>query len=167
MAKSFLHLWTRKEFETHRAEGGATLWSASGNMFRQRGLTPGDRVYVVSCFDETLFLLGRIDVSRILSPAEARAYTGDTEFPWDWASDHIFCEDEAARPMLFDLVVPDNVIRTMQFENGRAPVCREQGSRLLPDPQTFRGFRKVSCQTAADFDRLIAGRLSSHSVRIT
>jgi hypothetical protein len=161
MTQSFLYLWTRQEFETHRADGEGMLWSASGNMFRQRGLAPGDAVYVVSCFDEKLFLLGRIDVSQILSPTEARAYTSDDEFPWDWATDHIFCDDEAKRPMLFDLVVPGDRIRTMQFEDGRSPVYREDCGRVIPDPQTFRGFRRLSWQTAADFDRLLAARLGS------
>jgi hypothetical protein len=165
MSQAFLYLWTRKEFETHRADNGSRLWSASGNMFRQRGLARGDRVYVVSCFDEKLFLLGRIDVSKILSPAAARDYSGDDDFPWDWASDHIFCEQEAVRPMLFDLVVPDDVIRAMQFESGRPPVYREERGHVIPDPQTFRGFRKLSWQTAIDFDRLIAARLGEHSVR--
>jgi hypothetical protein len=166
MAQAFLSLWTRKEFEKHQARENHRLWSASGNMFRQRGLDAGDRVYVVACFDQKLFLIGRIDVSRILDPAAARAYSGDTEFPWDWASDHIFCEDEAIRPMLFDLIVPGNVIRTMQFDDGSAPVCRKKGGRVIPDPQTFRAFRKLSHHTATDFDVLIAARLRQDGVQM-
>jgi hypothetical protein len=76
MPQSYLYLWTRTESQTHRDADEAKLSSASGNLFRQRGLVLGDRVYFVSCFDEKLFLLGRIDVARILSPAEARAHTG-------------------------------------------------------------------------------------------
>ena len=161
MPQSFVYLWTRQEFERHQKDdkaGKAYLYSASGNMFKKRGLVPGDRVFVVSCFDEKLFLIGRIDVSRILGPTAAADYSGDYEFNWTWASDHIFCEDKDIRPMLFDLVGPDEVIRTMQFDNG-PPVFREEGGRAIPDPQTFRGFRKLSWQTAPDFRRLINERL--------
>jgi hypothetical protein len=165
MSQSFVYLWTRAEFETHRDYGAGILYCASGNMFRQRGLARGDRVYVVSCFDEKLYFLGRIDVSRILGPAAAREYSGDLEFNWEWARDHIFCEEEAARPMLFDLVVPADVIRAMRFDDGRAPVYREDRGRVIPDPQTFRGFRKLSSPTAAAFDRLLAAHLGEQGAR--
>ncbi len=165
MGECFLYLWTRGEFEEHRANGDATLWSASGKVFRKRGLTPDGYVYVVSCFNDTVYLLGRIDVSQVLGSAEAHAFTGDDDFDWYQASDHIFCEDEDARPMLFDLVVPDEVIRRMRFANGAAPVCRKERGRLIPDPQTFRSFRRLSSQTAQDFDRLLAARFGNELLR--
>jgi hypothetical protein len=42
--------------------------------------------------------------------------------------------------MLFDLIVPDDVVPTMQFENGSAPEGRKEGGRFITDPQTFGAF---------------------------
>jgi hypothetical protein len=64
-----------------------------------------------------------------------------------------------------DFVVPDDAIRVMQFDGGRSPLYREERGRLIPERQTFRGFGRLSWQTAADFDRLIASRLVERSSR--
>ena len=166
MPRSFVHLWRRREFESHRVDKASKLWSASGNTFRKRGLLVGDRIYVVSCFDEKLFLLGRIDVSHILGPAEAREYAvserplwNHESFNWNWASDHVFCDDSNLRPMRFDLIVPGDVTRKLQFENGGIAKFRSESNRLIPNPQTFRGFRELSWQSAADFDELIFAKI--------
>ena len=72
----------------------------------------------------------------------AELFRGDRAYeryslPWAHASDHIFCN--IPRSMLFDLVVPDDVIPAMEFENGSSPIWHNEAGRLIPDPQIFRG----------------------------
>src|SRR5262245_35903139 len=106
---SFIDLWTRREFETHQANGTELLCHVASSQLRDRGVRVGDSLFVVSCFAGRLHLLGRLDVAHLLGPVEAAAHFDDELDGYKWARDHACPADDNVGPMHFDLVVPNDV----------------------------------------------------------
>ncbi|GEM_PF-223379 len=160
MPRSFLQLWTRVEFESQQESGNPILAYATGNQFKQRGMQPGDNLYVVACFSDTLFLLGclKVEVGPIaIEEAIAKGLLGKNHR--GWAKDHLFASEHNAKPMCFDLKVSATVLLNFLFADGNAPKFRGSPSELKPDPQTFRGVRELSPKTAADLASLLGENL--------
>ena len=67
------HYWKREMVE--QGEGTFVGHSASG-MFRQRGVQPGDRLYVVSVSGGRLRIVGRLDVEDVVSQQRANELFG-------------------------------------------------------------------------------------------
>jgi hypothetical protein len=151
MGRHFTYLWTRDEFERHRANGSTRFRGAGCNQFRARGVDIGDVLYIISFFNGHLYLLGRFAVEAVCTAAEAPRVANDYEFDFSWATDWVFANTEHSSPKYFDLVVPGEVVRAIRFEGDRAPKFRGEE----PDPQTFRGVRPLTQATARRFDELI------------
>lgn len=150
----YIYLWTRKEYETHRASGNATLFCAGSNQFRNRGVKEGDSLYIVACFGGDLYLIGRLDIETLCSAMEANVVSGD-DFDFSWAADWAFTHPDDEMPMQFGLVVPINEVRQIRFEGDRPPVFQDGADATLPDPQSFRGVRRITPESAVALDRLL------------
>src|SRR5260370_41791408 len=124
-------------------------------MSGDRGLVNGDNLYIISYFGGRLYLLGRLAVAEVCSPADAARLTGRSGFDYSWAADWAVADDSRSSPKFFDLVLPPDAVRAIRFEGDRSPVYRGEGADATPDPQTFRGVRALSWETAMQFDKLL------------
>src|SRR5262249_1051158 len=157
--------WTREEYESHRAEGSRAFRSAGGNALVARGVRAGDRLYIVSFMDGRLYRLGRIVVARVggggAGPRHAAGPGCPDGFHSPWASDWAFADPAASSAKHFDLVLPPETVRAMRFGAGRPPAMRGDGPDATPDPQTFRGVRRITDATAVLLDEALARRAAT------
>jgi len=87
----------------------------ASDLFRRRGVEPGDFLYEWSYWDAKLFLVGKMQVGRFISQKEADALyrpTGDSAWK---ASDHVLARRSTATPMSFDRTIPLDVVRRLEF----------------------------------------------------
>src|SRR5437764_1485926 len=111
MPRYFTHYWKNETCRDHEPDSGEPLDYIAGNMFCERGVKEGDVVYVVTVKRGRLFLIGRLTVEQICSPAEA-ARIIETEDLWP-AKEHIIAA--SATPMRFDIEVPSEVTGKLLF----------------------------------------------------
>src|SRR5262245_61333269 len=91
MARFWTHHWVHRDWRDDINPEYQPLRHAASNSFRQRGVSPGDMVYVVSIADGHLLLGGRMTVKGIVSRDEAvRALRRDNL--WE-AEEHVICEE--------------------------------------------------------------------------
>jgi hypothetical protein len=102
-----------------------------------------------------LYLIGRMEVSRVTSRAEAIKELGPGIFS---ADEVVFAKSGTGTPMHFDSQVPDTITRNLLFEGptGLTHLAFEAPGSL--DRQTLRGIRKLAAQSAVALDRLIVER---------
>ena len=154
MPRSFIQLWTRAEFEIWKANPNTPLIYAASNQFKQRGLTKGDHLFIVSCFADTLHLMGCLKVRLgTLNAVEARNLLPENSHTW--AKDYVFHDQSLNTRMRFDLFVPPKVLASFCFADGTVPKFKGDTCEFKPDPQTFRGVRELSNQTASALAALL------------
>src|SRR5437667_5175611 len=108
----FTHYWKNETWDENSHQEGEPLRHAADNQFRLRGVAVGDFVYVVTVIAGRLFLLGRIEVDRILGQEEAEAAVGATL--WQ-ADDHILAKPGTENPLRFRREVPIKATKGLRF----------------------------------------------------
>lgn len=132
---------------TWRLEDEPTpLRFAASNQFAKQGVSPGDRVFVITNDKGRLLLGAALDVAAVLSPAAAKREFGSDVWP---ASHYI----KAKSPSEFtkELVVPTKTVRALRFVGGGQVLS--QGSKI--HQQTLRGIRELTPESAALLERLL------------
>jgi len=158
MPRSFIQLWTRAEFEVWKTAPDSPLIYAASNQFKQRGITKGDQLFIVSCFADTLHLMGCLKIEiGTLDAVEAKNLLPKNSHTW--AKDYVFHDQSLNTRMRFDLYVPAKVLASFCFADGTVPKFKGDACELKPDPQTFRGVRELSPKTAADLAILLGENL--------
>jgi hypothetical protein len=124
----------------------APLRFAASNQFAKRGVSPGDRVFVITNDGGRLLLGAALDVAAVLSPAAAKREFGSDV----WLASHYI---KARSPAKFtrENVVPTKIVRALRFEGGGQVVF--QGSKI--HQQTLRGVRELTTESAELLDRLL------------
>ncbi len=74
MGRFFTHSWQYSEARTKSETG--PLCYAAGSRFARRGIEPGDFVYIVAVRQGQLYLLGKMQVGKIVSKDEVRRILG-------------------------------------------------------------------------------------------
>lgn len=151
MSQAFTHYWNHATFEEMACQNGQPLGHVAGNVFAQRGVEPGDRVYVVTIRNGGLHLLGRMEVGRLVDYHRAAASL-DYE-PLD-RSEHLLARTCTA--MRIDRRVPDVLAPHLQFVGTRGLVAPKRKTDGSIDEQSLRGFRRLSRTSAAMLDVLLA-----------
>lgn len=146
----YLFYW---KFETAKFIEGVYHHGASEQLGKVHS---GDIVWVITYNKGTLFLIGRMEVGRVIDQAEAEQFFGTTDL-WE-ASYHILARPGTEEPFsIIDIT-------------GEAPLLRFQGGRdRLPesfDVQSFRSMRRLTPESAALLTRIWREE-SSSSVVIT
>ncbi len=153
---SFTHYWEGNTCDAMFADelDGEMLNHTAGKLFTQRGVGPGDKVYVVNNLRGNLVLIGRLEVDKIVSQAEAERLLGDNNL-WD-APEHVIAKPGTATPMRFQRIVPIELTKQLMFQGAKGfePPKFEQDDRL--DRQTLRGVRRLSDGSA----RLLESQLA-------
>jgi len=110
-------------------------------------------VYVISFWDGTLKVLGRLDVDRIVDQAEAERIQG--EQLWD-ADDHVLAERGSASK-LGVRVVPDSKLGKIEFINADGSMVGVKYNRRgKVEGMTFQvEVREITTTTARLFDQLL------------
>jgi hypothetical protein len=137
-------LWRQDTWRSmrDRGEGGDLQWAAS-NLFTKRGVSAGDRVFVVGTHERQLILIGALTVDSVTSsPLEVRARSGAVP-SWP-AKEYVLAAEGTGTPLDFSNVVALPILRSLQFgtpNRSRGLVFQDDG-RL--DQQTLRGVRKLT-----------------------
>jgi hypothetical protein len=158
MKRYFTHYWTNRTWDNQVAgnayKSHKTLRHTASNMFRERGISKGDSVYIITVKRGQLLLLTRLTVAKVCSFEEASRLL-NTEDLWE-AEDQIVAE--AATPIrpTFEVPVPLAITEQLRFESypqSKSPRFVEPG---ILDQQTLRGVRELNYGSAQLFDEFLA-----------
>jgi hypothetical protein len=155
---AFIHPWAanavRWQVEAIRAGEPPELDHTAGSLFRARGVTVGDVVYVVSWSAGAVNLHGRLTVGTVTSQAEAKRTLGRSNL-WP-APDHLIAKQGSATPFRQDVAIAGRDIERVRFvlaDGTEAAPAMNRHGRV--DHQAFRAVRPVTVPTARRFDSLL------------
>ena len=157
----FTHYWSNPTWQQSRAftTDGQLLDHIISNQFLQRGVSPGDHVYVVTVLHGALYVLVKLRVGAITDQdgaAQALGMPVDSE--WD---EYILAD--ASTPMDFDRQVPLPVAEALRFVAGDGePRPMKFKTTGVIDTQTMRGVRQLTAESAALLDGLLPPLLPLH-----
>lgn len=154
MSDPFITLWSQAQVEIQRETLGAghSLDHAASEQFRQRGISRGDRLYVVATRGGQVLLLGRLTVTRILSQAEADRHFAPA--PVYEATDHVLGDGTRLE---LDRVIPEDIARRIRRESGKR--LKIEPGRYRVDPQTLRTTGRITVESAALLDYVLGERI--------
>jgi hypothetical protein len=147
MARFYTYSWQYAEARKESEAG--LLGHAAGSRFSSRGNEPGDFVYIVAVHQGQLYLLGKMEVGKIVSKDEARNILGSE--PYD-APEHLIAR--ACTPAQLT-EVPVALAKELRFIGG----TRKEGLGFreddILDPQTMRMIRELDPDSASQLDGLL------------
>jgi hypothetical protein len=154
MPNAFTYLWTGAEVKLHARTGHKPLTHAASNMFFERRVRLGDFLYIWAFVSGKLLLIGRLQVTAIGTYEQIKPLLKNPT-PTSKYSDHI--HSNVGTPKRFDLEVPKDQIPQLRFISPNGDINPPRTTRAgSPDPQTFRGVRRITPETQQLLDRLLA-----------
>lgn len=152
MARFFTYSWQYAEARKESERGGP-LAHAAGSRFSSRGIDAGDFVYIVAVHRGQLYLLGKMQVGKIVSKDEARRIFG-TE-PYD-APEHLIASACTSAQLTEVPVAVAKELRFVGDSRKEALAFREED---ILDPQTMRAIRELDPDSASRLDDLLGEML--------
>ena len=147
------HYWTHETAVYTTSQGSEPTRHTAGNRFLSRGVEPGDRVYIISFWENSMRLLGRIDVERIVGFDEAWDLLGYE--PWD-APEQILGNESSAAPSLKIRDLTKSQLKRVEFINkGNKPAFVVKNKAGNIEPGSFRAVRELTEDTARKFDSIL------------
>jgi hypothetical protein len=146
MARFFTYNW--QFAEARKAEPGPLRYAA-GSRFRSRGIEPADFVYIVAVHRGQLFLLGKMQVGRIVSKQEAQCILGVE--PYD-APEYLIAS--ACTPVRLS-EVPVAIARELRFIGASRKERLAFRDEAVLEPQTMRVIRELDPESANRLDELL------------
>lgn len=150
MTRYFTQYWTNETWNYNRNGEGELLNHIAGNLFKERGVKPGDIVYVVTVIKGKLYLLGKMKVAKVYNLEEAGAELSYEV--WE-ASDHLIAA--AATPTDYNREVPLEVTKNIKFISGSDKNKKLKFKSELLDTQTLRGVRELAFESATQLDEIL------------
>ena len=147
MARFFTHGW--QYAEARKEPDGEPLCHAAGSRFSSRGIESGDFVYVVAVHRGKLYVLGKMQVGKIVTKDEAHRILGVE--PYD-APEHVIAS-ACTRARLTE--VPVTVARELRFVSGSRKESLAFREEDVLDPQTVRVVRELDAESASRLDELL------------
>jgi len=152
---SFTQYWEVRSClnESDKGNENKPLEHTAGDLFKKRGVAPGDRVYIVNIDRGILYLIGRLEVDKFVSFAEAQKLLGPDV--WEDASEHLIAKPGSATPMHFARDVPLEITKQLLFHGvkGFQPL-KFVGEDML-DRQALRGVRRLTEPSAHLLEKLL------------
>ena len=143
-----------EEQEILEREPAARLFDyTASSLFRKRGVTVGDSLYLVTVLSGRLYLAGKMEIGEIVALDEAQArFPGERLFR---VPDHLFAR--RVTPLDYTRSVPiSNTARLLFYKGGKpAPLKFSKPGWL--DSQTLRGIREMPDETAKMLDEFLPG----------
>jgi hypothetical protein len=168
MPRYFTYYWMNKYCEPEEGEEQEEeyLTHVAGNRFLQRGVKPGDFIYVVTVKKGELYVLARMEVGEICDQYEA-AHLLDCEPDQLWnAPDHLVAKPGTATRLYYDLWVPVDATERLRFTNGGkgTPQPLKYKAPGYLDNQTLRSVRELMPESAAELDKVLdsASKIARH-----
>lgn len=145
--------WQFKYWNSDNNSEGEPVCSSGSNMFRKRGVSKGDTVYIVSLSDGQLYLGGRMIVKDILTRDEAvKLWKYDGLFDnTEWIVDP---NEEGTVLHLHRRLSPD-IVKQLQFVSKEGPRSPFFVSDTHLDNQSTRGIRELTQESAELLNRII------------
>jgi hypothetical protein len=155
MKRHFTHYWTNKTWDDQVAGiAYKALRHSASNIFRARGISKGDSLYVITVKQGQLLLLTRLVVAKVCSFEEA-AHLLNSRNLWE-AEDHIVAEFPAPVRRSFEVPVPLAITEQLRFvSNPQSKSLRFVEPGIL-DQQTLRGVRELDYSSAQLLDKLLS-----------
>jgi hypothetical protein len=154
-----MHYWKNHTWIDSQTWSEGRLRHTASNQFRERGVTLGCLIYVVTVIDGQLMLGGRMEVGKLVTLNEARK-----ELPYEpWeARDHAMAKRGTGTMLEHNRSVSTTDVRKLKVitRDGDAPLLKE-GEPL--DPQTMRRLRELTEESARILDRIIDSRARSRA----
>ncbi len=151
---SFTHYWEGNTCDLLFEDGheGKPLVHTAGKAFTSRGVGVGDKVYVVNITSGVLYLVGRLEVAKIVSMSEAeRLMGGDV---WD-APEHLIARQGSSTPMHFGQIVPLKITKALLFDGSKGYQPLKFVSEEILDRQTLRGVRRLTDSSALLLEKIL------------
>lgn len=147
MARFFTYGWQFTEARKAAVQG-EPLRYAAGSRFTRHGIRPGDFVYVMAIHKKKLYVVGKMQVAKIVGRSEARRILGAE--PYD-AAEHLIAS--ACTPARIT-EVPGAVAKELRFVGGgKKRIAFRDGD--APDPQSMRVIRELDTLSAACLNELV------------
>jgi hypothetical protein len=158
MKRYFTHYWKNTTWDNqvrgYALESSKELDHTASNMFRDRGISKGDNVYIITVKRGQLFLLCKLTVGYVCG-FEKAARLLKTENLWG-ADDHIVAESPAPIRRKFDFPLPLTITEQLRFEgSGESKSPRFVKPGIL-DQQTLRGVRELDYGSAQLLDKFLS-----------
>ena len=143
--------WFAEQEILERAPDARLFDYTASSLFRKRGVSAGDVLYLVTVLSGRLYLAGKMEVGEVVSLDEARR-----RFPGErvWSvPDHLFAR--RVTPLDYAFSVPVSITaRLLFFKAGRLSTLKFSKPGWL-DSQTLRGIREMPQATAETLDALL------------
>jgi hypothetical protein len=147
MARFFTYGW--QYAEARKEAEGEPLDHTGGSRFSSRGIKPGDFVYVVAVRRGQLYLVGKMEVGKIVSKDEARRILGAE--PYD-APEHLIARNSTPVRLT---EVPVAVAKELRFiSSSRTEGLAFREEEVL-DPQAVRVIRELDAESAKRLDEFV------------
>lgn len=153
--RSFTHYWSNATWHQYAASASASELPdhAASNLFRVRGIQPGDQLYIVTLRHGALYLLTKLRIAAVCDVEEAADLLATApDLLWE-AEDHVVAD--ASTPANFDRPVPLAVAQALRFVSGGEPKPLKFQAEDRIDQQTLRGVRELTAESAARLDVLL------------
>jgi hypothetical protein len=153
MPRHFTQYWPNEQCNRHRElkQEGLPLDHTAGAKFTSRGIRTGDQVYVVTIYQGSLHLIGKLEVGQIVfSDEEAGNLIGYE--PWS-APEHLIAR--RCTPMRFDNQISLDVVRSLLFKGTKGLTGLKFVSQDHLDPQTLRPIRQLTPGAARELDAFL------------
>jgi len=147
MPRYFTQYWTN---ETWDIESEEDFDHTADDRFRERGISIGDFVYLVTVLDGQMLLGSRMKVAKIVDQAEAERLFGMSLYP---ATDHLIGQSPFKR-FKKDRPVPVEIAEKLRFVSKTATRLKFKSPGVL-DNQTLREIRELTGESAKLLDSLL------------
>ena len=128
--------------------------SSGSNLFRKRGVSIGDTVYIISQGAGQLYIGGRMTVKQILSRDEA-VQLWDSDSLYD-ATEWIVDPSESGTLLHLHRRLTPLLTKQIRFKTKQGPKEPFFTSETELDKQAIRNVRELTQESAALFDQIIA-----------
>ena len=150
MSRAFISSWRRETWQEaeSRGEAGELLTHTASDQFLSRGITRGDRLYVLGNADGQVIVIGRLTVDELYDLDEAERRWGPHVWPAAWHAEGL-----DATTMRFDRIVPEEQARRISGASGKPLRIAPNEYRL--DSQTLLTVREITPASAAILDAVL------------
>lgn len=156
MPKYFTHYWNKNTFlhNTQMYDEPLPFNHTAGNDLKQKGIEVGDVAYGICCFDDTLYVIGKLQVDQIATTKDATEFLG---YPAWEAKDHLLSEEGNHSATTDQAYVSGDDLEQITFvlKDGKQTGLKYNSSGHV-EPMGLVGVRRITKATAEYFDALLA-----------
>ncbi|MFJ9520606.1 hypothetical protein ACIRPK_20435 [Kitasatospora sp. NPDC101801] len=172
MSNSYTTLWTNNLCRNLERSGhaGRRLTMMFGGphkslpSFERAGVRPGDRIFPIRVLRTRLYVLGVMEVSRVIPYEDAGSELHDDDYTklLDWRPLKAGCVTEVllgppGSPLAFDQVVPADLLERLTFTSARRGdrTLKYVEDGILTRSTSLHGIYRLAAHSAAELSQLV------------